>query len=152
MIAPSWAREAIKLGAYLDLVKESTRTDADVNSLLTSRNLVPVWYEDSITANPGQSFRAAQAAGALNPWPTTVQAFLFAPGSFVRLDGGSLDLGIVRDSTLNTTNDFQMFSEEWIGMAFLGCESIRLTSDICVSGAGPLPVTACCEPEAAEPT
>lgn len=32
-------------------------------------------------------------------------------GSLQLLDGGTLDLGLVRDSTLNTSNDFQMFSE-----------------------------------------
>jgi hypothetical protein len=35
----------------------------------------------------------------------------FPEGTFLYIDGGTLDLGLVRDSTLNSTNDFQVFGE-----------------------------------------
>ena len=46
-------------------------------------------------------------------------ALVYAPGTFVRLDGPTLDLGVVRDSTLNAANDFQsLFRElDWTGNA-----------------------------------
>lgn len=32
-------------------------------------------------------------------------------GTFIYLDGGKLDLGLVRDSTLQSSNDFRVFGE-----------------------------------------
>jgi hypothetical protein len=34
-------------------------------------------------------------------------------GAFLSLDGGEFDLGIVRDSTLNATNDAEFFAESF---------------------------------------
>jgi hypothetical protein len=52
-----------------------------------------------------------------------------APGAVVMLDGGTLDLGIVRDSQLNGTNDLQIFQEEWLGLCNRGIELIELQID-----------------------
>src|SRR5690606_2912540 len=62
-------------------------------------------------------------------FPTTVDVLLMAPGTAVRLDGGTLDLGVVRDSTLNATNDYQTFVEEFVGWCFPGHE-VREIEDI----------------------
>ena len=50
------------------------------------------------------------------------------------LDGGALDLGLVRDSTLNSQNDYQIFYEEFFGLAFIGLESFKVTSNVCPNG------------------
>lgn len=81
-------------------------------------------------------------ATAWRPFPTEFRSYIYAPGSVVRLNGGSLDLGIVRDSTLNGTNDLQMFAEEWIQVARPGCEIAAFTHTACYSGVGPLGVAA----------
>jgi hypothetical protein len=70
------------------------------------------------------------------------QSFMYAPGTWIRLDGGTLDVGIVRDSTLNSTNDLQIFAEEWVQMCKVGVESIELDMSTCVNGTGPTPVAA----------
>jgi hypothetical protein len=62
---------------------------------------------------------------------------MYAPGTWVKLDGGTLDVGVVRDHQLNLTNDFAMFMEEWIGIAQLGCETIRIDSEVCATGERP---------------
>ena len=51
------------------------------------------------------------------------------------LDGGELNLGMVRDSTLNRTNDFQMFSETFEKAVLRGHESVAITMALCPSGA-----------------
>jgi hypothetical protein len=66
---------------------------------------------------------------------------MFAPGTYVRLDGGTLDVGIVRDSILNGTNDLQIFSEQWVQVCQVGLESLRLEITLCPDGTGPEPVT-----------
>ena len=68
-------------------------------------------------------------------WPATVDLLFFAPGTFVKLDGGSIDLGIVRDSTLNLTNDFQTFMETFEGVCMPGHEAV-LINDISVCPTG----------------
>ncbi len=77
-----------------------------------------------------------QAAGALNALPTEVAGYLFAPGTFIRLDGGSLDLGLVRDSVLNVRNDLHLFAEQWTKVCKVGYESVKLLVATCPNGAG----------------
>jgi hypothetical protein len=35
----------------------------------------------------------------------------FPAGHFLHLDGGGLELGIMRDSTVNSSNDYEVFEE-----------------------------------------
>lgn len=145
--APDWAREAVKLDMAMDGYEGLNYfniTDAHLNAALAAKNIDAIWYNDNPTGvTPNQKWNAAQNVGGLNPWPSAVKAFIYAPGTFVRLDGGTLDVGLVRDSTLNRTNDLQLFMEEWIGIAKLGFESVGLLSTLCVNGAGPAGVEAC---------
>jgi hypothetical protein len=142
LMLPSWVVEFIKV----DLVNDHalglnflTAGEADVTAWLASANLDVAWYYDSATG-AGQAFANAQGAGAINAFPTTVVGYLFAPGTFVRLDGGTLDVGIVRDSILNGTNDLQIFSEQWVQVCQVGLESLRLEITLCPDGTGPEPV------------
>jgi len=150
LMLPSWMVEFIKV----DMVNDHSMGlgflnagEAEVNAWLASANLDVAWYYDSATG-AGQAFADLQGAGAINPFPTSVVGYLFAPGTFVRLDGGTLDVGIVRDSTLNGTNDLQIFSEQWIQVCQVGLESLRLEITLCPDGTGPEPVTplVCGEP------
>jgi hypothetical protein len=59
---------------------------------------------------------------------------MFAEGTFLFLDGGTLDLGVIRDSTLVGTNDYKMFVETFEGVAKIGVESLKVTSTISVNG------------------
>jgi hypothetical protein len=104
--------------------------DAEIMRVFTTRNVNPTPFLDGET---GQIF-GAQGDGALINWPSTVVSYLYPEGSWLFLDGGTLDLGVVRDSTLNSTNDFQMFAESFEQVHFHGVESMRITSDICPSG------------------
>lgn len=69
-------------------------------------------------------------------WPDTVDYLLYAPGTFVRGQGLQLDLGVVRDSTLNATNDHTAaWMEDCYAVAKLGHESRVVTARTCTSGA-----------------
>lgn len=83
--------------------------------------------------------------GGVLAWPTTVQALMFAPGTFVLGNGLTLDLGVIRDSVLNQTNDFTAawMEECWL-IAKLGHESRLLTINVCANGrTGAADITAC---------
>jgi hypothetical protein len=71
----------------------------------------------------------------MNEFTDTFVWYLFAEGTFLFLDGGTLDLGIIRDSTLVGTNDYKMFVETFEGVAKVGVESLKVTSTISVNGA-----------------
>jgi hypothetical protein len=67
-------------------------------------------------------------------FPDTFVWYIFAEGSFLFLDGGTLDLGVIRDSTLVGTNDYKMFVETFENVALVGVESLQVTSTINVNG------------------
>lgn len=106
--------------------------DAQIAAWFAVRHLVPSWYLDSKTG--GNQIIAAQSTGVLNQFPATALAYVFAPGTFVVLDGGTLDLGVVRDSTLNTINRFRVFNESFEAAAFVGVESLEVSMTLCADG------------------
>lgn len=78
---------------------------------------------------------AEAAAGAVLPgYPNQVDALLFTTGSILFLDGGSLDLGLVRDSTLNSRNRYRQFSETFEGIANRAVEPLRLAMTVQPTG------------------
>lgn len=123
-------------------------TDADVTALLQSRGVAVTWTMDSQGAGqsgfanggsglayPDQTLAALQGQGAILQWPTTVVWYMFAEGTFQRLDGGTLDLGVVRDSVLDSTNDYETFVETFEGIAMRGVESLQVVSQLIPNGA-----------------
>ncbi len=79
-------------------------------------------------------------------WPATVEFMLYAPGTFGLGNGMSLDLGVVRDSTLNSTNDFTAaWYEQCHMIAQFGHAARRYVVPICGSGVtGAANITSCC--------
>lgn len=149
--APSWLPDLLAIDMQNDhaLGINSLRqvSDAEINQIFSNLNLSPVWFNDQANCNANaandlQAWRAAQAAAALNPFPTTAVWYIHAPGTFVRLDSGSLDVGLVRDSVLNGTNDLEIFMEQWVGTVKMGNEAIKVTSTLCPSGEAPTAVAA----------
>jgi hypothetical protein len=86
---------------------------------LRSIKIDPVFYMDTPSSGESQIADAAQAAGAVDGFPDEIQAAIYPDGAFLGIDSGSLELGIVRDSTLNSTNDFQVFGERFRNVALL---------------------------------
>lgn len=143
-VAPAWVRDLI-LSDLINAQFDRFAIDgpAGVDAFLRSKGVDPVWYLDEQTGG-GQVF-AAQTAGALLQFPTNVKWFLYPVGTWVFLDTGSLELGIVRDSTLNAENEFQVFGESWESLAQVGYQSLEVTSALCPSGAtgGPTAILTC---------
>jgi hypothetical protein len=92
---------------------------------------------DSTTGGPG--FSAEVAGGAIDGFPTTVEIAVYPEGAFIHVDSGSLELGLVRDSTLNSTNDFQIFGETFENVARLApLQATRwITATLCPNGVFP---------------
>lgn len=129
-IIPNWVYEALAADMTLQMPGDDKMgvAKAEINGYLAGSN---VKFTPSYDLNE----YGTQAAGALNAWGTTFDWFLFSEGTWLFLDGGSLDLGIVRDSALVGTNDYRMFVETFEGVAKIGIESLRVTQTFQVSGA-----------------
>ena len=133
--APRWLKDQIRTDVARQLPVGSTAetlavADAEIERWFAVRNIDPVWLFDGVT---GQGF-ANQGVGPVQGWPSTVITYLAPAGAWLFLDGGTLDLGIVRDSTLNATNDVQVFAETFEGAHFHGIESWKVTFDTCPDG------------------
>jgi len=128
-IIPSWVIDAISADLTLAMPGDGTLSvgAAEINGYLASSNV-------SLVASLDQNVFGAQTTGALVEFADSFTWYLFAEGSFIFLDGGTLDLGIIRDSGLVGTNDYKMFVETFEGVAFVGTESLKITSTISVNG------------------
>lgn len=136
IIAPTWLKNMLRSDLVMQMPGDGNDdtfalAEATINRWFSVRNVNVTWAVDG---EAGQIF-GAQAAGALLSFPDNVIWYLFAEGTFLFLDGGTLDLGLVRDSTLNGTNDYKMFLETFEGVAKVGIESLRITSRLEATGA-----------------
>ena len=138
--APRWLRNNMRAdlvralpvsGASLE--ENLAVADATIDRLLTARGLNVTWLWDGERGGTNQEF-GAEAGGSLQNWPTGAITYLFHPGAHRFLDGGELNIGVQRDSTLNATNDLQIWSETFEGLMSPGLESLRIDMDVCPSG------------------
>jgi hypothetical protein len=132
----AWFPEWVKGLLLTDLERgQFNRFDRDRNGvveLIRAAGVEPTFFVDGETGG-GQVF-GTQGAGAYLNYPSTVKWYIAPEGTWIRLNGGELDLGIVRDSVLNATNDFQMFGEVFENYAKIGIESLAVTSTVCANG------------------
>ena len=127
-IVPGWVKDAMVADLALAMPGDSTlAAGSEIDGYVASRGI-------NLTVSLDQNVFGAQSAAAMLEFPDSFTWYLFAEGSFLFLDGGTLDLGIIRDSTLVGTNDYKMFVETFEGIAFVGVEALAITSTISVNG------------------
>jgi hypothetical protein len=128
-IVPDWVIDAMAADLTLSMPGDGTiaLSKAEIEGYLSNSNV-------SLVASPDQNYFGAQGAAALLEFPDSFSWYLFAEGTFLFLDGGTLDLGIIRDSSLVGTNDYKMFVETFEGLAKVGIESLKITSSISING------------------
>jgi hypothetical protein len=125
-IAPAWLADAFasSITNNADDLDEYAVAQGVVSGFLNNLNIEAVWSPDI------QVF-SAQGAGALASYPSTATTILYPVGTYLFLDGGTLDLGIeITDSTLNETNDRQAFVETFEQATFRGCEALEIVLPI----------------------
>jgi hypothetical protein len=129
VIAPAWIKDAMVADLTLNMPGDSSmNATGEIDGYLAARG-VDITYSYDLNVYSSQS-----ASAALNEFSDTFTWYIFAEGTFLFLDGGTLDLGIIRDSTLVGTNDYKMFVETFEGIAKIGVESLVVTSTISVNG------------------
>ncbi len=136
---PAWTKELLRT----DIAREAPGdglgryavTDAEIMSWFNVRGVSPIFYVDTRTG-AGMAY-GSQGVAAVTDFPATIEWFLWVEGSFIFVDGGTLNLGLVRDSTLNSTNDYSLFVETFENLAFVGHEALQVTSTLQPDGSGP---------------
>lgn len=111
-LMPAWVPDLLVDDTIRTQFAERFANQARVAQILGQYGVNVSYYLDTPSTGTSQGF-AAETADGLDAFPTAVQVALYPEGAFLHLDAGTLDLGIVRDSTLNSTNDFQIFGEQF---------------------------------------
>ena len=128
VIIPSWVKDAMAADLALAMPGDSTlNAYSEIDGYLSARGVVVSYALD-------QNVYGSQGVTALLEFADSFTWYLFAEGTFLFLDGGTLDLGIIRDSSLVGTNDYKMFVETFEGIAKVGIEGLAITSTISVNG------------------
>lgn len=132
VVFPRWVRDAMRV----DFLRrtgfwEGELTNAQIDALFLSFRVRVQWVQDwqvRATGQPG-------ASTAITDWPGVVDFMIYAAGTFMRGNGMTLDLGVVRDSVLNAENDHTAsWSEECHLIARFGHESRLFRIPVCVAG------------------
>jgi hypothetical protein len=156
-VFPDWARDVIRA----DMVREIGHDNAGPQNVLAvsddqidgwfkDRGINPIWTLDGLKAGTygtggsavTNQFFPLLGTNAPEPqWPGEssdgsfqLSWLLYVEGSFQFLDGGRLDLGVVRDSVLDSSNDFEIFVEPFENVAFRGLECYQVQSTILPNG------------------
>lgn len=132
VVLPYWVREVIRADlAWKAGVELQAVSNSEVDSYFVARNVRVQWVNDWQVRGASQFGNATK----MTAWPTTVDFLIYAAGTFIHGNGLSLDLGVVRDSVLNETNDHTAaWTEECHLIAKVGHESRRYTVGFNVNG------------------
>ncbi len=144
VVLPRWLRGAMRAdlrkrqGGDMDML---IVTDATLMNMFDLLNIRVQWVTDWQVGTAG----LPGGSTPITLWPTTVQFLMFAAGTFVLGTGLQLNLGVIRDSVLNQTNDH---TGAWMEQCWLiskvGHESRLGTIAICPDGTtGAADLTAC---------
>lgn len=153
MLAPSWLRELIRADIALQMPGDGldevmALADTKINAWFRARNVNITWHLDGV----GPTMIPGDAAPGDDPdtdvvetdytgpakgfqFPTNLEFALFAEGTWLFLDGGTMDLGLIRDSSLIAQNQYKQFVETFESAVNVGCESYWITAPYKATGA-----------------
>ena len=131
-VFPLWTKALVRADLAMRAgVALTNVTDADVDAHFASRKVRAQFVHD---------YQPLYSGAAATAFPATLDFLLYPAGGYVRGDGGVIDLGVVRDSVLNATNDYTAaWTEQLYLVAQLGPSAREVTVNFGVDG-----VTGCC--------
>lgn len=132
-LAPSWLLDAMVSDLQLQIPGDQAldTSYAEVTGYLQAANISPIWYIDDVppiaagatgppVLQPQPAVAATSNFDSYLGYGAEAEWLLFPTGAFVRLDGGSLDLGVVRTKDDVTRNKYCEFSETFETVAYMG--------------------------------
>jgi hypothetical protein len=127
------------VGAFRELLSRAEQAQQVINSAARRPADAPC---EVILPQWSFALGRADITRSLNEYPSTVVADVFVPGTFLGIDSGVLNLGLVRDSALTmgsggtAGNQFRMFYENFEALTKVGPvgSAIELTMTLCADG------------------
>lgn len=116
LLAPAWVRTAIAVDLGLQAPGDNAFTTgvSEVDGYFREYGVDPIWHFDDV---PGSAAFSGCA------FPGSADWLLFPTGSFLRLDTGELNLGVVRTKEDVQKNKYCEFSETFETVAYVGPDS-----------------------------
>ena len=130
-IFPTWVKDVIRT----DIAREQAHannsdfnsweiSDEQIEAFFAKRHINVVWHLDGQKEPTSKNYKTqywgSPASGkqldALLP-NEVLPWYFFVEGAVSFLDAGRLDLGVVRDSTLDATNDYELMVESFESVA-----------------------------------
>jgi hypothetical protein len=156
-VFPSWAKGLIRADMAREIGHDNAGsqnvlaiTDDQIEDWFSVRGVNVIWSIDGLRAGTygtggsaitSQYFPILATDAPVPVWPgqTSGDAFmlawlLFPEGTYQFLDGGELNLGVVRDVTLDAQNQFEIFSEQFSSVAMRGLEAYQCQSMVLPGG------------------
>lgn len=136
VVLPIWTKETIRADYSLreGLPLENV-TDQVIAGWFSTRGARVQWvydWQDAYSTTPAAGFGGASA---ITDYPTSVNALVYASGTFVRGRGDVVNLDTVYDSTMLVENDFlQMFMEEKLLVRKMGYTALNVKLPLGVRG------------------
>jgi hypothetical protein len=136
-IFPDWLKGLLKIDLAKQIGHSQNATwnsyeisDEQVEGLIKAHGINPIFTLDALPVKGSGTQTSGYPTQQLVPnttaeaeqkkFPTAMMWMMFPEGSMQFLDGGRMDLGVVRDSTLDATNDYETFVETFEGIADRG--------------------------------
>jgi hypothetical protein len=131
-VFPLWTKELIRADFAMRVAPGySNVTDEDIVAHFAVRKVRVQFIHD---------YQPLYSSTPKTYFPTSMTFLLYPAGGYVRGDGGTIDLGVIRDSVLNATNDYTAaWTEQMYLVAQLGPDARKVTVGYDVDG-----VTGCC--------
>ena len=136
-IFPFWLRDMVRADIAYQMPGDGLSStmalaDSELNGWFRARNINATWTLESVATAPVPTLGAI--ADTTAGFPATVEWDIFAEGTFLLLDGGTLDLGVIRDGTNVKNNTYCEFTESFYQVAKIGGDSVHVTSTIMANG------------------
>lgn len=140
MIAPQWVVDMLRSDLAMQMPGDGLNdvlglAEAQISAWFRARNVNITWHLDGNGPALVDADGAGSGTASAFEYPDTIEFLLFAEGTWLFLDGGTLDLGVIRDSSLVATNQYKQFVESFEGVANVGCDSYWVTANYVPTGA-----------------
>lgn len=132
-LAPAWLADKLVIDSASTQFPSLEVARAQVAARIEALTGVRVeWYLDSETG--ADQIFGTQGESAVLGFPNPAVIYMYPPGGILFIDQGMLNIGLVRDSALNETNDVRFFSEVFEAAAVVAAEVFRLELTLCGDG------------------
>jgi hypothetical protein len=122
ILLPTWLRDAMVSDMMIQMPGDNTMGTSreEVVGYLNAINVDPIWYIDDVPAVAGFPIASTDNFDSYLGYAADANWLLYPTGTFLRLDAGSLDLGIVRTKEDIQKNKYCSFAETFEGIAYMG--------------------------------